>query len=55
MIIIIFLQFLIGQELEVVAGWLRVAIIYFLSALGGLAVDFSAIVNPFQIRVWRSV
>ena len=38
MIIIIFLQFLIGQELEAVAGWLRVAIIYILSGIGGLTV-----------------
>ena len=38
-IVVIFLQFLIGQELEVVAGWLRVAIIYVLSAIGGLAVS----------------
>ena len=49
-IIIIFLQFLIGQELEVVAGWLRVAIVYFFSALGGLAVNYSAVLNSSQIK-----
>ncbi len=37
-VLVIFLHFVIGQELEVVAGWLRTAIIYFFSAIGGLAV-----------------
>ncbi len=33
------LQLVIGQELEVVAGWLRVAILYLLSSVAGLAVS----------------
>ena len=46
-IIVLLIQFFIGNEIERTAGWLRISFIYFGSAAGG--VIFALIFSPYEV------
>ena len=45
--VVLLIQFIVGNEIERTAGWLRVFFIYFGAGVGGVLV--SSILNPYQV------
>lgn len=43
---VVIVQIIIGREIEIVAGWLRVTIIYVFSSTAGLAVSIHMLNRP---------
>ena len=51
-VFIITIEYTLASEIERVAGWLRTAIVYFISGTGGFLM--SAILVPYQVSVGSS-